>query len=103
MRSFDAKVLHSYNGDQKVHFGGILAISVSPDGKWMADGSLIGLSGGSDGCILIFWKPDAEKGYHRFKLPSLARDMDLHPDGLQVATAHYDRHLRIKNLAAKAS
>jgi hypothetical protein len=42
-----------------------------------------------------------EKDYHRFALPGLARDMDLHPDGLQVATAHYDRHLRITRLAAK--
>jgi WD40 repeat protein len=71
--------------------------------RWLADGSLMGLSGGGDGGILIFWKPDAEKDFHRFKLPSLARDMDLHPDGLQVATAHYDRHLRITRLAAKAS
>jgi hypothetical protein len=27
--------------------------------------------------------------------------MDLHPDGLRVATAHYDRHVRISRLAAK--
>ena len=26
--------------------------------------------------------------------------MDLHPDGLQVATAHYDKHVRITRLAA---
>ncbi|MEZ6131635.1 MAG: hypothetical protein R3C59_23440 [Planctomycetaceae bacterium] len=69
--------------------------------KWLADGSIMGLSGGSTGGLLLFWKPDAEKDYHRFALPSLARDMDLHPDGLQVATAHHDRHLRITRLAAK--
>jgi len=40
--------------------------------RWLADGSLMGLSGGGDGGILIFWKPDAEKDFHRFKLPSLA-------------------------------
>jgi WD40 repeat protein len=68
---------------------------------WLADGSLMGVSGGSTGGFLLFWKPDAEKDFHRFQLPSLARDMDLHPDGLQVATAHYDRHVRITRLAAK--
>jgi len=51
----------------------------------------------------VFWKPDAEKDYHRFKLPGLARDMDLHTDGLQVGTAHFDKHLRVTRLAAKAT
>ncbi|MEZ6061736.1 MAG: hypothetical protein R3C19_15415 [Planctomycetaceae bacterium] len=151
VRAFDAKVLHSYNGGQRVDFGGIRAIAVSPDGKWlaagglhkasnplgaihepivalfnwetaalekqqiaegiaqgviwrlkwMADGSLMGLSGGGNGGFLLFWKPDAEKDHFRFQLPNLARDMDVHPDGLQVATAHYDRHVRITRLAAK--
>lgn len=63
----------------------------------------MGLSGGGSGGFLVFWKPESEKDYHRFQLPSLARDMDLHPDGLQVATAHYDRHLRVSRLAAKAT
>lgn len=153
MRTFDATPLHSYNGGQQVDFGGIRAIAVSPDGKWLvagglhkasnplgavheplvllfdletqklekqliaegitqgviwrlkwlSDGSIVGLSGGGSGGFLVFWKPDAEKDYHRFQLPSLARDMDVHPDGLQVATAHYDRHLRISRLAAKAT
>jgi WD40 repeat protein len=151
VRTFDGKELHSYNGGQQVDFGGIRAIAVSPDRKWLAagglykatnplgavheplvllfdwetqklekqqiaegitqgvvwrlkwlaDGSLVGLSSGGSGGYLLFWKPDAEKDYHRFKLPHLARDMDVHPDGLQVATAHYDRHLRVTRLAAK--
>jgi len=153
VRTFDATPLHSYNGGQQVDFGGIRAIAVSPDGKWLvagglhkasnplgavheplvllfdlatqklekqliaegitqgviwrlkwlSDGSIIGLSGGGSGGFLLFWKPDAEKDYHRFQLPNLARDMDVHPDGLQVATAHFDRHLRISKLAAKAT
>jgi WD40 repeat protein len=151
VRTFDATALHSYNDGQQVDFGGIRALAVSSDGKWLAagglhkatnplgaiheplvalfnwesgqlerqqiaegitkgviwrlcwlaDGCLLGLSGGGDGGILIFWKPDAEKDFFRFALPSLARDMDVHPDGIQVATAHYDRHLRITRLAAK--
>jgi WD40 repeat protein len=153
VRTFDAKPLHTYEGGQQVDFGGIRALAVSPDGKWLAagglykatnplgavheplvllfnwetqkvekqqiadgitggvvwrlrwlaDGSLMGLSGGSTGGFLLFWKPDAEKDFHRFQLPNLARDMDLHPDGLQVATAHYDRHVRITRLAAKTN
>lgn len=151
VRTFDAKPLHSYNGGQQVDFGGIRAITVSPDGKWLAagglhkatnplgavhepivllfdwesqklekqlladeitggviwrlewlaDGSLMGVTGGSTGGFLLFWKTDADKDYHRFKLPNIARDMDLHSDGLQVATAHHDRHVRITRLAAK--
>ena len=50
---------------------------------------------------LLFWKPDADKDYHRLALPNILRDMDLHPDGLRVATAHHDRHVRITRLAAK--
>lgn len=69
--------------------------------RWLCDGSLMGLSSGSTGGILLFWKPDADKDYFRFGLPNLARDMDLHPDGIQVATAHHDRHVRITRLAAK--
>jgi WD40 repeat protein len=69
--------------------------------RWLADGSLMGLSSGSSGGILLFWKPDADKDYFRFGLPHLARDMDLAPDGLTVATAHYDKHVRITRLAAK--
>jgi WD40 repeat protein len=69
--------------------------------RWLGDGSLMGVTGGSTGGILLFWKPDAEKAYLQFKLPVLARDMDLHPDGLQVATAHSDKQLRITRLAAK--
>jgi len=39
----------------------------------------MGVSGGVTGGILLFWKPDAEKAFHKFQLPALARDMDLHP------------------------
>jgi hypothetical protein len=150
-RSFDAKPLHTYEGGQQVDYGGVRALAISPDGKWLAagglnkasnplgavmeplvllfdwesqklekqqtadgipsgyigrlrwlaDGSLMGISTGNSGGILLFWKPDAEKSYHRLGLPAHVRDMDLHPDGIQVATVHADRHVRITRLAAK--
>jgi len=153
LRAFDAKPLHNYEGGQQVDFGGVRALAISPDEKWLAagglykatnplgavhepivllfnwesqkvekqqiaegitggvvwrlrwlaDGSLMGVSGGSTGGFLLFWKPDADKDYFRFQLPNIARDMDLHPDGIQVATAHHDHHLRITRLAAKTA
>jgi WD40 repeat protein len=69
--------------------------------RWLADGSLMAACGGTTGGFLLFWKPDAEKAFHKFQLPALARDMDLHPDGLRVATAHSDKQIRITRLAAK--
>jgi len=150
-RTFDAKPLHTYEGGQQVDYGGVRALALSPDGKWLAagglykgtnplgavneplvllfdwesqklekqliaegvaggfvgrlcwlgEGSLMGISAGTSGGLLLFWKPDTEKAYHRLGYPQVARDMDLHPDGIQVATAHYDRHVRITRLAAK--
>ena len=65
------------------------------------DGFLLGCSGGSGGGFLLFWKPGEEKPFHKVKLPDTARELDLHPDGLRVATAHYDKKLRISRMAAK--
>jgi hypothetical protein len=63
----------------------------------------MGACGGGKGGHLLFWKTDGEKDFHRFTLPNLIRDMDLHPDGLRVATAHFDRNVRITRLGAKAT
>ena len=71
--------------------------------RYLADGSLMGACGGNSGGFLLFWKSAADKDYHRLTLPGTARDMDLHPDGLRVATAHHDGHLRITRLAAGTS
>jgi len=150
MRTFDAKKLHTYHGGQRVDYGGVRALALSPDGKtlaagglheapnpfagvnkplilvfdwetqevkqecttdavergviwrlaWLADGSLMGVSSGTAG-ILLFWNSEKNGDFHRFKLPNQARDMDLHPDGIHVATAHHDNHVRITRLTAK--
>jgi WD40 repeat protein len=151
VQTFDAKPLHTYEGGQRVDYGGVRAQALSADNKllaagglykatnplgavneplvllydwdtqklnkqltadgipggsisrlcWLGDGALMGTCGGTTGGFLLFWKADTEKAYHRFGLPANVRDMDLHPDGLQVATAHVDKHLRITRLAAK--
>lgn len=67
---------------------------------FLADGTLMGACGGGTGGFLLFWKADQDKDFHRFALPSLLRDMDLHADGIRVATIHYDHHVRVVRLAA---
>jgi len=64
------------------------------------EGFLIGCLGGAKG-FLTFWKEDGEKPLHHFALPNTARSMSLHPDTLRVATAHFDKKLRITKLGAK--
>ncbi len=39
-RTFDAKPLHTYEGGQQVDYGGVRALAVSTDGKWLAAGGL---------------------------------------------------------------
>lgn len=151
-RVFEAKDLHSYNGGQRVHYGGVRSLSLSPDGKTLAcaglhkatnplgavneplivtfdwetqkklrshvaegvrgvvwrcfhlpDGTLMAASGGSGGGYLMYWNPDEDKSYHKFKLPDTARGLDIHPDNLHLATVHYDRHLRISRMSQKAA
>lgn len=151
VRSFSAKPLWSYNGGQGVDFGGVRALAVSVDGKYLAagglfnasnplgavhdptvllfewesqkqiqqhiaeglkgsvwrlvfhpDGWLIGATGGTSGGHVLFWKPEQNKEFHRYALPNTIRDLDLHTDNLRIVTSHFDRHLRISGLMAKA-
>ncbi len=66
------------------------------------DGFIIGVSGGGGGGFLLFWKPEEKNEFHQFKMPNTARDMHLHPDKLQIATAHHDKQLRISKMSAEA-
>ena len=68
--------------------------------RYLADGSLVGACGGTSGGFLLFWKSGADKDYHRLALPASARELDVHPDGLRLATAHHDGYVRITRLAA---
>ncbi len=85
----------------------LVASHVSPGLKgvaWRArfhpDGFLIGGSGGGGGGHLLFWNLE-EKPFHSFKLPDTVREFDLHPDGIQLATAHFGKTVRISRMSPK--
>lgn len=59
------------------------------------DGFLIGATGGGGGGSLLFWRPDAEREFHRLALPATSCDLALHPNSRQLAVAHYDKKLRL--------
>jgi WD40 repeat protein len=146
---YEAKPLHHFDNSQRVDYGGVRGLAVSPDGAFvaggglhkasnplgavneplvlvfdaksrklartltadsitggviwglrsLADGSLVGACGGQSGGFLLFWKAGADKDYHRLKLPGTARHLDVHPDGLRLATAHHDGTVRIVRVA----
>lgn len=66
------------------------------------DNIRIAASGGSGG-YLLFWKPDQVEEFHQLKLKDTARDLDLSPDGLHLATAHHNGHITISRMAAPES
>lgn len=70
--------------------------------EYHKDGYLVAGCGGSGGGHLLFWKLDAANEFHRFSLPNTVLDSHLSADGLQVATAHHDRQIRITRLVAKS-
>jgi WD40 repeat protein len=49
---------------------------------------------------LMFWKDQQPHIFHKHKVAGGALDMDLHPDSLQVATAHHDGKIRISRMQA---
>ncbi len=152
VRALDAGPLHHYNAGQAVHYGGVRALTISPDGKWLAAGGLhkasnplgnvqeplalrfdwetgkavrnhltdatpnerfwglqfhaqgflVGCLGGAKG-QLTFWNEGEEKPFHVHALPAPARGMSLHSDGVQIATTHYDRKLRLTRLGPKTT
>ena len=65
---------------------------------WHPDGFWLGLSGGSGGGWLYFWKGDTAEEFFRLQLKNDGRGMSLSPDGKQVAVAHADNYLRTYSL-----
>jgi len=65
------------------------------------EGFVIGCSGGSGGGYLLFWQANKDKAFHKLKLPDTAREMDLHPDGITLATVHWNKKLLLSKLAPK--
>ncbi|MEQ9407798.1 MAG: hypothetical protein RIK87_08720 [Fuerstiella sp.] len=65
------------------------------------DGTVIGATGGSGG-FLLFWKPDEAEEFHNVKLKDVARDLDLSPDGLHLATPHFNGHVYVSRMDRKA-
>jgi WD40 repeat protein len=64
-------------------------------------GFLVSASGGTSGGFLWFSQPDRPSEFFKLALPDTARDLDLHPGGALLATAHHDGILRISCMAAK--
>lgn len=67
------------------------------------DGFFVAVSGGTGGGVLLFWKPDQVNEFFKLALPNTGRALDMHPDGLRLATAHHDGHVRIWEMKAKAT
>lgn len=65
------------------------------------EGFLIGATGGGGGGHLYFWKSDSKDEFHTLNLGNTARDLSLHPDGIQLATCHHDKNVRISAMAPK--
>ncbi len=71
--------------------------------RFHPDGFLAVAVGGSGGGHLLFYRPDQpDEEFHRFSLPNTARELDLHPDGLHLATAHHDGKLRLSRMQPHA-
>jgi len=96
MREFDELILHGTIEQAEEKLRGVAwGVAIHPDDF------LIAASGGTGG-FLLFFKPEQEEEFHQVKLPNTARELDLSPDGLHLATAHHDRHVRISKMAEES-
>ena len=68
--------------------------------RFHPSGFLIAASGGNAGGHLWFSNPEQANELFKLTLPDTAHDMDLHPDGLRIATAHHDGKVRVSLMGA---
>lgn len=68
---------------------------------WHPEGFIASGSGGNFYGYVVFWMADQEKDLARIQIPGLIRDLDIHPDGIQIVTSHYDRNVRILSMTAE--
>lgn len=59
---------------------------------------ILGVGAGGGGGALWFWKPESDKSIHMLKLPTNARDLDLHVDNRHIAIAFADGYARVYGL-----
>lgn len=69
--------------------------------RWHRSGKFLVAVCGLSGGYLCFWKPDAETSFHDVKMPSVAYDLDIHPNDLHIAVAGFDKNVRIYDLTRK--
>jgi WD40 repeat protein len=67
-----------------------------------SSGLILGVGGGSSGGALWFWRPEQPQAVFSLKLPSQGRDLDLHPDGMRLAIAHFDGAVRLFDMSRKS-
>ncbi len=66
--------------------------------KFLPNGDYVQASGGTGGGHLWFYKPGEANEFATLNLKNTARGLDVSVDGLRVATAHHDGHVRITQL-----
>lgn len=66
--------------------------------KMHPEGYVIGVGAGGGGGALWFWKPEQEKSFHYLKLPTNARDLDLHTDSRHIVIPYADGHVRVYDM-----
>jgi WD40 repeat protein len=91
----NAKELVMHQSKAKVQ-GAMWGAAIHPDGF------TIGGSGGGGGGHLFFWKLDQKEEFHTLNVGNMVRDLAVHPDGIQLATAHFDKQIRLLSMAPKA-
>jgi hypothetical protein len=61
-------------------------------------GFIAGVAGGGNG-MLYFWRPSQPLAVHALGLPTNARDVHFHPDGMRLALAFFDGVVRVYEMA----